>query len=147
MHCTAVLQKLIICLEMKVKYWQMCVRSTAPPKDKDKWNGIDSYVRDIRKVSWHFSADLVILSTLYVFNSLDLMKFVFVVLLGFFFHFKGRTKKSTRNSNDTNKFASTINIVLITSVNLPTAFNIERGKPNETVRLCTLHNDRCSFQA
>lgn len=75
------------------------------------------------------------------------MKFVFVVLLGFFFHFKGRTKKSTRNSNDTNKFASTINIVLITSVNLPTAFNIERGKPNETVRLCTLHNDRCSFQA
>lgn len=108
--------------------------------------GIDSYVRDIRKVSRHFSADLVIMLTLYVFNSLDLMKFVFVVLL-YFFILKEETKKSTQKSNDTNKITSKINIVLITSVNLPTAFNIERGKPNETVRLCTLHNDRCSLQA
>lgn len=74
------------------------VRSTAPPKDKEKSNGIDSYVRDIRKVSRHFSADLVIMSTLYVFNSLDLMKFVFVVLLYFiFFILKEETKTAHKN--------------------------------------------------
>lgn len=74
------------------------VRSTAPPKDKEKSNGIDSYVRDIRKVSRHFSADLVIMLTLYVFNSLDLMKFVFVVLLYFiFFILKEETKKAHKN--------------------------------------------------
>lgn len=74
------------------------MRSTAPPKDKEKSNGIDSYVRDIRKVSRHFSADLVIMLTLYVFNSLDLMKFVFVVLLYFiFFILKEETKKAHKN--------------------------------------------------